>query len=80
MSVRAEVKARRRKIMGDHISREHAITGRTAYEQWVARFKDLNPVHERINRRGEAEQARIPWWPGQTAKDRERLWTELRAG
>jgi hypothetical protein len=58
MTVKAHVKAQRRRILAKHVTREHARTGRTAFEQYQHSIRDLAPVHEKINRRALDEASR----------------------
>jgi hypothetical protein len=76
MTVRRKVKDRRCAIETEYERREYERTGRDVFEQWQDRALSVAPIHEKINRRAEDEQALIPWWPGQTRKDREREWTK----
>lgn len=58
MTVKSEVKAERRRILADHVRREQERTGLNAFEQWVERVGDVNPVHRRINQRAQEQFSR----------------------
>lgn len=50
MTVRHEKKRERLRIIGAHVRREFERTGRSAYEQYLARAGDVS-LHNRINER-----------------------------
>jgi hypothetical protein len=64
MTVCSEKKLKRREILAEHVIREHARTGRNAYEQWVDRVGTVSPIHRKINQRAEKARELIPWRPG----------------